>query len=113
TAACPLVLVVAARAASDPHTHSLHDALPIFRAALKLQNLDKLKPEYLISKLQEAAEILGKDFSTRQYKDLRMKKPDFPPVATIRSEEHTSELQSRENLVCRLLLEQIKNRDGY
>src|SRR5690606_41921067 len=26
-----------------------------------------------------------------------------------RSEEHTSELQSRENLVCRLLLEKIKN----
>src|SRR5436309_1819806 len=27
------------------------------------------------------------------------------PVAGSRSEEHTSELQSRENLVCRLLLE--------
>src|SRR5690606_39921011 len=29
-------------------------------------------------------------------------------VADIRSEEHTSELQSRENLVCRLLLEKKK-----
>src|SRR5690606_41676128 len=29
-------------------------------------------------------------------------------VAGIRSEEHTSELQSRENLVCRLLLEKKK-----
>src|SRR5436309_10866677 len=29
-------------------------------------------------------------------------------VAAIRSEEHTSELQSRENLVCRLLLEKKK-----
>src|SRR5690606_41498521 len=29
-----------------------------------------------------------------------------PPTTTTRSEEHTSELQSRENLVCRLLLEQ-------
>src|SRR5690606_41886495 len=28
-----------------------------------------------------------------------------------RSEEHTSELQSRENLVCRLLLEKKKTRD--
>src|SRR5690606_41119566 len=28
---------------------------------------------------------------------------------TIRSEEHTSELQSRENLVCRLLLEKKNN----
>src|SRR5690606_41585342 len=29
-------------------------------------------------------------------------------VATVRSEEHTSELQSRENLVCRLLLAKKK-----
>src|SRR5690606_41652332 len=29
--------------------------------------------------------------------------------AALRSEEHTSELQSRENLVCRLLLEKKKN----
>src|SRR5690606_40162940 len=28
----------------------------------------------------------------------------------LRSEEHTSELQSRENLVCRLLLEKMKNK---
>src|SRR5690606_39652220 len=32
-------------------------------------------------------------------------------AAAIRSEEHTSELQSRENLVCRLLLEKKKNRN--
>src|SRR5690606_40908305 len=31
-------------------------------------------------------------------------------TATVRSEEHTSELQSRENLVCRLLLEK-KNKN--
>src|SRR2546430_8916552 len=30
-------------------------------------------------------------------------------VALIRSEEHTSELQSQSNLVCRLLLEKKKN----
>src|SRR5690606_41718783 len=30
--------------------------------------------------------------------------------SSIRSEEHTSELQSRENLVCRLLLEKKKNK---
>src|SRR5690606_41606374 len=33
------------------------------------------------------------------------------PRAAARSEEHTSELQSRENLVCRLLLEKKKNRE--
>src|SRR2546429_6013859 len=31
------------------------------------------------------------------------------PIATTRSEEHTSELQSRLHLVCRLLLEKKKN----
>src|SRR5690606_41569075 len=31
-------------------------------------------------------------------------------LAAVRSEEHTSELQSRENLVCRLLLEKKKKR---
>src|SRR2546430_9239402 len=31
------------------------------------------------------------------------------PVQTYRSEEHTSELQSQSNLVCRLLLEKKKN----
>src|SRR5690606_41863206 len=30
-------------------------------------------------------------------------------IVSVRSEEHTSELQSRENLVCRLLLEKIKS----
>src|SRR5690606_40641162 len=33
---------------------------------------------------------------------------DLAPAAGGRSEEHTSELQSRENLVCRLLLEKKK-----
>src|SRR2546430_6240590 len=31
-----------------------------------------------------------------------------PVVVTVRSEEHTSELQSQSNLVCRLLLEKKK-----
>src|SRR5205085_8523928 len=31
------------------------------------------------------------------------------PAADVRSEEHTSELQSQSNLVCRLLLEKKKN----
>src|SRR2546422_6969635 len=33
-------------------------------------------------------------------------------VALLRSEEHTSELQSRLHLVCRLLLEKKKNRNN-
>src|SRR5690606_40663246 len=35
---------------------------------------------------------------------------DLRPDAAGRSEEHTSELQSRENLVCRLLLEKKKKK---
>src|SRR5438477_6028943 len=34
-------------------------------------------------------------------------------AGVVRSEEHTSELQSHVNLVCRLLLEKKKNKDHY
>src|SRR5690606_42038483 len=37
--------------------------------------------------------------------------PAVPLAKLLRSEEHTSELQSRENLVCRLLLEKKKNNE--
>src|SRR5690606_39516848 len=40
--------------------------------------------------------------------DLDQKKPNTFANRLQRSEEHTSELQSRENLVCRLLLEKKK-----
>src|SRR5256886_5738179 len=40
-------------------------------------------------------------FVTQKYHKLR-------PAAQLRSEEHTSELQSQSNLVCRLLLEKKK-----
>src|SRR5690606_39662318 len=38
----------------------------------------------------------------------RQRAPDVVRMRRRRSEEHTSELQSRENLVCRLLLEKKK-----
>src|SRR5690606_40912629 len=37
--------------------------------------------------------------------------PPFTRYSPVRSEEHTSELQSRENLVCRLLLEKKKEKN--
>src|SRR5256886_9514083 len=48
-----------------------------------------------------------------QIKDIYVTGPNnqlipLSTVATIRSEEHTSELQSQSNLVCRLLLEKKK-----
>src|SRR2546430_3549818 len=36
--------------------------------------------------------------------------PFTAPFAFVRSEEHTSELQSQSNIVCRLLLEKKKNK---
>src|SRR5207302_7870918 len=47
----------------------------------------------------------------RQVIHLEIGEPDFQAARVrqhLRSEEHTSELQSRENLVCRLLLEKKK-----
>src|SRR5688572_32740958 len=47
--------------------------------------------------------------------DLTPSRPDFEVIGA-RSEEHTSELQSQSNLVCRLLLEKKKkqkNQDHY
>src|SRR3712207_7985806 len=38
-------------------------------------------------------------------------KPEHEPFYASRSEEHTSELQSRQYLVCRLLLEKKKNHE--
>src|SRR2546430_9549086 len=35
---------------------------------------------------------------------------DVSQIGNVRSEEHTSELQSQSNLVCRLLLEKKKNK---
>src|SRR2546430_6949681 len=40
---------------------------------------------------------------------LRLAREHKPDLVILRSEEHTSELQSQSNLVCRLLLEKKKN----
>src|SRR3712207_7508124 len=41
--------------------------------------------------------------------DVRLHRQQAPAPELLRSEEHTSELQSRQYLVCRLLLEKKKN----
>src|SRR5688500_19462275 len=50
-------------------------------------------------------------FTTRIYDDMRSRKspPEVSRIWRCGSEEHTSELQSPCNLVCRLLLENKKN----
>src|SRR5690349_22999549 len=90
----------------QPSPLSLHDALPIFpittRAAISQASLWAAPP---------SADIRAKIAAPRK-KALR--RPNMsasrPPVTIItpRSEEHTSELQSRRDLVCRLLLEKKK-----
>src|SRR3712207_8493014 len=87
-------------ATTEIYTLSLHDALPIFRKPARqvargrivlAAEAAHLRPE-LVAALP--AQAFGKH-------------PDVRSVAD-RSEEHTSELQSRQYLVCRLLLEKKK-----
>src|SRR3712207_7867438 len=87
-------------ATTEIYTLSLHDALPISRQQL---------PQWLVALSGQKLHVAtcSRDTSPRA----RCPKPPAPPV---RSEEHTSELQSRQYLVCRLLLEkkkQNKNKD--
>src|SRR5256885_9594936 len=64
---------------------------------------------------KEYAEFLKEDLLLRKYLKNRLAKEGVPKILiqrtankVIRSEEHTSELQSPCNLVCRLLLEKKK-----
>src|SRR5690349_22961955 len=70
-----------AAATPEPHTLSLHDALPICRRVIPCLDV------------RDGRVVKGVRF--RDHVDMR-------------SEEHTSELQSRRELVCRLLLEKKK-----
>src|SRR5438067_113672 len=73
------------------YTLSLHDALPI----------STLSGAALRSRGRQAA-----DPGRGQENLARPRHHDFSPSGSVRrSEEHTSELQSRFDLVCRLLLE--------
>src|SRR5258708_14590299 len=54
---------------------------------------------------QETSHLLARANVARQERGARL---DDDPAALLRSEEHTSELQSPDHLVCRLLLEKKK-----
>src|SRR2546422_4339393 len=72
-------------ATTEIYTLSLHDALPISRVPLQHLAVD-IREQLRVAQLDGVAGPRG------------------------RSEEHTSELQSRLHLVCRLLLEKKKTR---
>src|SRR5206468_12115818 len=86
------------------YTLSLHDALPISEFKAKcFAILDKVEgtgePVTILKRGRPVARLL----------------PPVPAEAAgrlARSEEHTSELQSRSDLVCRLLLEKKNNKRG-
>src|SRR5690606_40577082 len=97
--------------ASDPL--SLHDALPISHARLTAYVTYRALEEVEIRGNQELScldPIRSRRFALRAYgeNDITFASLNTEYFVTRRSEEHTSELQSRENLVCRLLLEKKK-----
>src|SRR5438477_452074 len=87
------------------YTLSLHDALPIYRRHCG-QRHDELVADQAAAR-RRRGEVTRLGSSTR-----RITAPPRPTRRLIcdqlRSEEHTSELQSHVNLVCRLLLEKKK-----
>src|SRR5690606_41581796 len=95
-----------APATTETYTLSLHDALPILPPARRMQAC-RNDVESLGSggcggletqPLQLVLDLVRRSTDACADLDCRF----------LRSEEHTSELQSRENLVCRLLLEKKK-----
>src|SRR5690606_40505441 len=87
-------------------TLSLHDALPIYQGGCggasmspDVTLLQRTLSGYARHPNFAGILVVGLGCEANQI-------PDF--MARERSEEHTSELQSRENLVCRLLLEKKK-----
>src|SRR5207248_9809667 len=89
-------------APTNIYTLSLHDALPISQSPLNSGPLS------VISNFSQTREHSGLSyFSLRALAIVREVK--IPCLSlTLRSEEHTSELQSPYDLVCRLLLEKKK-----
>src|SRR3712207_7161231 len=90
-------------ATTEIYTLSLHDALPILHAAPPRRDAEPR------GRAVDQRAVLVRD--VRRGRGLR---PDplrlHARDGVQRSEEHTSELQSRQYLVCRLLLEKKKKR---
>src|SRR5699024_12684421 len=87
------------------HPLSLHDALPISSAAAAGTAKPTAAATTEAASSAEAARPVGRiPVGSRR----RRRTVPVPGTAPERSEEHTSELQSRFDLVCRLLLEKKK-----
>src|SRR5207237_1807057 len=88
----PIVLFFTDPSTTDIYTLSLHDALPI-------STFNRSPRRCCARATSPARPKTGPEFRWRS-----------PPSTSARSEEHTSELQSHLNLVCRLLLEKKNNK---
>src|SRR5205823_15074563 len=93
---------------TEIYTLSLHDALPILALVVaekdvvaRLQALDEVVLEQQRLRLGARRRDLGAGDLREHHRRAR---------GLLRSEEHTSELQSLAYLVCRLLLEKKKNK---
>src|SRR5690606_41708379 len=87
---------------------SLHDALPI--SLLGRAYAERASNDYKLADLAAARRHIARALQLLEGVDdpdllLVTQQQDAIYADDARSEEHTSELQSRENLVCRLLLE--------
>src|SRR3712207_8900106 len=94
-------------ATTEIYTLSLHDALPISSEAaplsFRVQCWTTSNPWDRPSAYTNASASLRSNLTSAVVPS------GFVKVSITRSEEHTSELQSRQYLVCRLLLEKKKN----
>src|SRR2546427_10926393 len=86
-------------ATTEIYTLSLHDALPISRSVVGKKAMLRRR---------SSSSGISYRFSLLAWPGSILFSIPSRPAANMRSEEHTSELQSQSNLVCRLLLEKKK-----
>src|SRR5947208_9216622 len=100
-------------ATTEIYTLSLHDALPIYHGACQNRRGDDVRLRCRVAPAHLGRLDAG-DFAVRGGVCERTDKRgaalsgDLSASSCLRSEEHTSELQSPDHLVCRLLLEKKK-----
>src|SRR5262249_60501963 len=98
-----------------PHiyTLSLHDALPISprNGVTQIARIETIVPLSMArcGSARRIARPANSEPSPLKISTVENRAPIVVPTRPMRSEEHTSELQSLTNLVCRLLLEKKKN----
>src|SRR5687768_18353738 len=95
-------------ATTEIYTLSLHDALPILKDINRLVIIFFGIASFVLVFLSE--EILRWGYRSKFGQLQLRKRVMLVGTAEDRSEEHTSELQSRLHLVCRLLLEKKKKK---